>query len=164
MRIRAVSGERAQSFRAQLQVSGGTMLLSAYTPLGTSAIRIWAGGDQVLFINDLQSTWWRGPASEFSRAFGFFGEAPPAAVALLMFGLPPPLDGKWEATPAGLARATAGDVTVTYDPPSFPPKRVVIARGAQRLEIEHLEIVQTNAAIEEPRPPAEYRCCVPPRL
>ena len=44
-------------------------------------------------------------------------------------------------TAAGLRSATAGDVTVTYEPPSFPAKSVVVARGGDRVEIEHLEVV-----------------------
>src|SRR5258708_32000070 len=41
--IRATNGDRVQSFRAQLQVDGhGRMLMIAYTPLGTTAIRLHA--------------------------------------------------------------------------------------------------------------------------
>jgi hypothetical protein len=164
MRIRATTGERTQSFRAQLQVSRDAMLLSAYTPLGTSALRLFVRGDQVVFINDVDSTWWRGSTAELARAFGFFGDAPPVSVALLILGLPPVAGGEYEATPQGLARARLGDVTVSYKPPVFPPKRVTVAHGAQRLEIEHLEIGQSTAPVEEPSPPADYRCCVAPHL
>jgi hypothetical protein len=163
MRIRATNGDRTQSFRAQLQVSAGAMLLTAYTPIGTTAMRLFASGGQVTFINDVDSTWWKGSAPDFARAFGFFGDAPPASMALLMFGLPA-AGASVDATPNGLARAAIGDATLTYEPPSFPPKNVSVVRGAQRLDIEHLETAQSNARIDEPRPPADYRCCVPPRL
>lgn len=163
MRIRATNGEKVQTFRAQLQVSRDAMLLSAYTPLGTSAMRLYARGGRVVFLNDVDSTWWEGSARDFGPSFGFFGNAAPASVALLMFGLPDP-NAALECAGSGVARATLGDLALTYDPPAFPPKRVTVARGAQRLEIEHLEMTQSSAPIEEPRPPQSYRCCVAPRL
>ena len=166
LRIRATNGERSQSFRAQLQLDGnGRMLLTAYTPLGTTAIRLYASADQVVFINDLEGTWWHGNAVEFASTFGFFGATPPSAMALLIAGLP--ADGHaiaYDYAPAGIARATVGDVVVTFDPPSYPPKHVTVARGAQKLEIETLEAAMTTAGITRPEAPASYRCCVAPRL
>jgi hypothetical protein len=164
LRIRATNGDRSQSFRAQLQVDGrGRMLLTAYTPFGTNAIRLYAAGDEVMFINDFEGTWWHGSTAEFASTFGFFGATPPSAMALLIIGLP--ADGvAIDYAPAGMVRASVGDVVVTFDPPSYPPKNVTIVRGAQKLEIETLESAMTTAAVAKPEAPAGYRCCVAPRL
>ena len=148
MRIRATSGERTQSFRARLHASEDAMLLTAYTPLGTSAFRLYASGDRVVFVNDADDTTWSGTPAEFARSFAFFGDATPVTMAQLILGR------------RGYERTQLGDVTITYD----PPKRVTIVRGAQRLEIEHLESETTTAPVEAPKVPRNYRCCVPPRL
>jgi len=152
MRIRATSGERTQSFRAQLHASPEAMLLTAYTPLGTSAFRLYASGDRVVFLNDAENTTWSGTPAQFASSFGFFGDTTPVTMAQLILGR------------RGVERTQAGDVTISYDPPVFPPKRVTVARGNQRLEIEHMESVYTTAAVEEPKVPRNYRCCVPPQL
>src|SRR5229473_3433785 len=133
LRIRATNGERSQSFRAQLQVGGGRMLLAVYTPVGTGAIRLYAAGDQVTFINDLEDTWWHGSAAEFASTFGFFGATPPSAMALLIAGLPAEDNAiAYDYAAGGLARASVGDVVVTFEPPSYPPKHVTIVRGPQK--------------------------------
>jgi len=147
LRVRATSGERSQSFRALLEYSPGAMLLTAYTPFGTTAIRLYASGNRVLFLNDLENTTWSGTPAEFAASFGFF-DATPVTMAELILG----------------RRTSAPGVNITYDPPAFPPKHVVVTRGSQRLDIEHLESSYTNAAVEEPKVPRGYRCCVPPRL
>ncbi len=152
MRIRAMSGERTQSFRAQLHASSDAMLLTAYTPLGTSAFRLYASGDRVLFLNDAENTSWNGSPAQFASSFGFFGDATPVTMAQLILGR------------RGVVRTHLGDVTISYDPPAFPPKHVTVSRGTQRLEIEHLDSVYTTASVEEPKVPRNYRCCVPPRL
>lgn len=163
MTIRATNAGRTMSFRSQLQVDGKRMLLTVYTPFGTNAIRLFASGDEVTFISDFESTWWHGSATEFAATFGFFGSAPPSAMGLLIAGLP--AEGfSCDYAPAGLTRATAADVVVTFDPPSYPPKRVTIVRGAQKLEFETLESALTTAAVAAPDVPKNYRCCVAPKL
>ena len=81
-----------------------------------------------------------------------------------LIGLPGSRAATYEATPAGLARATAGDVTIAYAPPSFPPSHVTIVRGAQKLEIESLGTVASSDRVEPLAVPAGYRCCVAPKL
>jgi hypothetical protein len=165
LRIRATSGDRSQSFRAQLQIDNGNrMLLSAYTPLGTTAIRLYADQTEVTFINDLEGTWWHGTPSDFAGSFGFFGTTSPYSMALLIAGLPADSAITYDYAAAGLSRATMGGVAVTYDPPSYPPKHVTIARGAQKLEIETLESATTTASVAKPEAPNGYRCCVAPTL
>ncbi len=164
--IRATKGGRSQSFRAQLQIEGsGRMLLTAFTPFGTNAVRIYAAGDQVTFINDFEGTLWHGSVAEFSGAFSLFGGTPPSAMGLLIAGLP--ADGKaiaYDYDAGGLSRASVGDVVITFEPPSYPPKHVNIVRGEQKLEIETLESMMTTTPIVTPDAPKTYRCCVPPRL
>jgi len=164
LRIRATNGDRSQSFRAQLQIDNrNRMLLTAYTPLGTTAIRLYADASEVTFINDLEGTWWHGTAADFASSFGFFGAAAPYSMALLIAGLP--ADGPtYDYAAAGLARANVGDVVVTYDPPSYPPTHVTIVRGAQKLEVETLESAMTTASVAKPEAPNGYHCCVAPRL
>lgn len=162
MRVRLTAGERSQSFRAQLHVSPGSMLLTAYTPIGTSAMRLYASGDRVVFLNDLENTWWSGAPAELARSFGLFGDASPADMALLILGRPN--RAVVRATTAGLERAELGDATISYDPSSYPPKHVTITRANQRLDIEHLESAYTTANVEVPEVPGNYRCCIPPRL
>jgi len=165
LRIRATNGDRSQSFRAQLQIDNSNrMLLTAYTPLGTTAIRLYADASEVTFINDLEGTWWHGTATDFANSFGFFGAAPPYAMALLIAGLPAEGPIAYDYATAGLARANVGDVAVAYDPPSYPPKHVTIVRGTQKLEIETLDSAMTTASVAKPAAPSGYRCCVAPRL
>ena len=166
LHIRATNGGRSLSFRAQLQVDhSGRMLLTAYTPFGTNAIRLYAAGGEVTFVNDFEGTWWRGSVAEFARTFGFFGTASPSAMALLIAGLPVEENGfEHSYMPAGLARATVGDVVVTFDPPSYPPRHILVSRAAQSLDIETLESAMTRASIAPPAIPSDYKCCVAPRM
>ncbi|MEA2239131.1 MAG: hypothetical protein QOC81_3855 [Thermoanaerobaculia bacterium] len=165
LRMRATNAGRSVSFRAQLQVEkSGRMLLTAYTPFGTNAMRLYADRGEVTFVNDFEGTWWHGGVEEFGRAFGFFGSASPSAIGMLIMGLPAGRDFTYEYAPAGLKRASAGDVVVTYDPPSYPPKHVLVSHGAQSLDIETLESAMTTAAIAPPEIPSSYRCCVVPRI
>src|SRR3989442_12593223 len=74
------------SARGQLQVdSAGRMLMTVYTPVGTSAARLFIDGDQVIFLNDLQSTAWRGKASDLAGSLAMFGHSD---LPLLLIGLP----------------------------------------------------------------------------
>jgi hypothetical protein len=164
MRMRATNGGRVQSFKAQLQLDPHAMLLVAYTPLNTTAMRVYADDGGVVFTNDVEHTAWRGSAAEFARNFGFFGELAPRDAAKLLIGLPASGNLTYEATPAGLARVTAGDVTITYAPPSFPPSRITVARGAQTLEIESLGTVASSERVEPLVVPRDYQCCVAPKL
>jgi len=133
MRVRATRNGQTQSFRAQLTVHDARrMELIAYTPVGTAALTMKANGDQITSVPPV-------PLDSFAflRAAGLF----PAEVGMLLLGLPPRDGLQLEAAPAGLVSASAEGITVTFDPPSFPAKRVVVTRGNDRVEIEHLEVV-----------------------
>jgi len=133
MRVRATSGGKTQSFRAQLIVHDEKrMELIAYTPVGTTAFKMKANG------NDITSDPPVPPESfQFLRDAAFT----PAEIAMLLLGLPPHDGLQVEVAPSGLVRASAGGITAAFDPPSFPAKHVVITRGSDRIEIEHLEVV-----------------------
>lgn len=133
MRVRATTNGRTQSFRAQLAVlDARRMELIAYTPVGTTALTMKADGDRITTNPDVAPD-----SFAFLRATGLT----PAETGMLLLGLPPRDDVAVQVTPAGLASATAGGITVTYDPPAFPAQRVVVTRGTDRIEIEHEEVV-----------------------
>lgn len=142
MRVRATTNGKTQSFRAQLVVHDRQrMELIAYTPVGTTAAVIRAEGDRVSIDNRIEGTQTEGSVSQ---VFGFLGTVmPPAEMAMLILGIPPREGLAYEVDAAGLRGARAGDVTATFEPPSFPAKSVVITRGSDRVEIEHLEVVSS---------------------
>jgi hypothetical protein len=185
MRIHATAGGGAQSFRGQLQVdSGGRMQLTAYTPIGTTAITLYSDGSHVVFLNAIEQTAWQGSAAEFARSFGFFGPLSPSEMAMLLLGLPAQSGTTarmladttfgtapgmiYDVTPTGLARAsieTDNDlVIISYDPPVQPPRHVKVDHGREKLEIDQLETVASDETLTTPQIPSSYHCCVVPRL
>lgn len=134
MRVRATTNGNTQSFRAQLAVHDHQrMELVAYTPVGTTALTLKANGNQVTTDPEVP------PESfAFLRAAGLT----PAETAMLLLGLPPREDVRVELAPGGVASASAGELTMTFEPPSFPAQRVIVTRGSDRVEIEHLEVVR----------------------
>jgi hypothetical protein len=136
MRVRATTNGKTQSFRAQLAVlDSRRMELTAYTPVGTTALKMKADGDRITTDPEVA------PASfDFLRSAGLT----PAETAMLVLGLPPRDDLQMEVAPQGLASATAGGISVVYDPPAFPARRVVVTRGADRIEIIHEEVVRED--------------------
>lgn len=133
MQVRATTSGKTQSFRAQLIVHDAQrMELIAYTPVGTTALKMKATG------MDIDSD----PAVP-PESFAFLQNAgiTPAETGMLILGIPPRDGMDVTFAPSGLARATAGGISADFDPPAFPPRRVVITRGADRIEIEHLEVV-----------------------
>ena len=155
----AGSGQ-VQSAKAQLQVApAGDMLITVYTPLNTTAARIYAANGQIVFLNDIEHTAWQGSAGDFAGSFSFIG-TDPSALAFLILGLPPRNLATITYDAAGLQSARLADLIVAYDPPVYPPKRVVIVRGTQRVEIDHLESYVSPAPIPKLTVPADYRCCV----
>jgi hypothetical protein len=134
MRVRATTNGKTQSFRAQLVVHDAKrMELTAYTPIGTTALKLRANG------NDITSD---PPVAPESFAFLHSTGLTPAETAMLILGIPPRDDLRYEVDTAGLRSAAFADVVVTFEPPAFPAKRVVITRGNDRVEIEHLEVLR----------------------
>lgn len=136
MRVRATTNGKTQSFRAQLAVHDPRrMELIAYTPVGTTALTMKADGDRITTNPQVAPE-----AFEFLRATGLTL----AETGMLLLGLPPRDGMQIDFAPGGVASATAGEITVTFEPPAFPSKHVVVTRGADRIEIEHVEVVRQN--------------------
>ena len=78
MRVRATHGDRTESFKAQMLLEPATrrIELTAYTPLNTSAMTLFADGDRVTFLNNIQRTQWQGSASELAGSLGLFASRP----------------------------------------------------------------------------------------
>ena len=136
MRVRAMVNGKTESFRAQLIVHDPQrMELIAYTPVGTTALTMKAEGDRIT----------TNPAVA-PGSFAFLRESglTPAQTGMLLLGIPPSDDLRVEYAAGGLAAAYPGPMTVRFEPPSFPAKRVVITNGADRVEIEHVEVVREN--------------------
>jgi hypothetical protein len=145
------------SARGQLQIdSGGRMLITIYSPIGTTVARLYAEGDDVLFLNDFEGTVSRGKAKDF----GALGGPTP----FLLVGLPPPGVESIAYGPAGIESVVLPSATIKFDPPVYPPRRVTIDQGSRHIEIEHLESFVDEATLQAPEIPADYTCCVPPPL
>ena len=141
VRVRATNGAQTQSFRAQLLVEPATqrVQLTAYTPVGTTAMTLFADGDRVTFLDHINRTAWQGSA----QSLDFFGGAPPASWALAILGYP------------------RNDVAVTYDAAT---RHATIARGAESVDIMVAEAYNSDASISAPAIPRDYQCCVAPKL
>ncbi|HKR64954.1 MAG TPA: hypothetical protein VJZ00_14565, partial [Thermoanaerobaculia bacterium] len=123
--------------RAQLIVHDARrMELIAYTPVGTTALKLKADGDRI-----------ESDPPVAPRAFAFLRESgyTPAEMGMLLLGLPPNDDDRFDYAAGGLTAAGTGpDLMVAFDPPSFPAKHVVITADEDRIEIEHVEVVREN--------------------
>jgi outer membrane biogenesis lipoprotein LolB len=141
MRVRAAVKGETRSFRSQLQVTDGTRArLIVYTPIGTTALTVIGDGDEVTMEGPGRRT--VGNANDLASSIGLVaGNLTLAQLGMLILGLPPREDLIYETTETGLRRAVAGDVVATFEPPVHPPLRVVLTRGADRVEIDHEEIV-----------------------
>jgi hypothetical protein len=146
MRVRATSGDRTQSFKAQLVIPDRrTMELIAYTPLGTTAATIRANGDQISFVNHVENSAWEGTPEDLARSLSIYASSiVPAEMAMLIIGLPAVENAAYVASPTGLQSASADGVSVTFHPPQFPARGVTIRRGSDVVTIEHLEIVSAQ--------------------
>jgi hypothetical protein len=133
MRVRATTNGKTQSFRAQLIVHDAQeMELIAYTPVGTTAMTMRANGNAITTDPEVAPD-----AFDFLRTAGLT----PAETGMLLLGIPPRDDVWVEIATGGIAAATAGEIAVRYEPPSFPAKSVIVTRGGDRIELEHLEVV-----------------------
>jgi hypothetical protein len=145
------------SARGQLQIdSAGRMLMTIYSPIGTTVARLYAEGDDVIFLNDFDATVSRGKAADFGALGG--------QTALLLVGLPPAGVESITYAAAGIEIVNLAGATIRFDPPVYPPKRVTIDQGQRHIEIEHLESFVDTATLSAPEIPSNYRCCVPPPL
>jgi hypothetical protein len=145
------------SARGQMQIdSGGRMLMTIYSPIGTTLARLYAEGDDVIFLNDFEGTVSRGKAADFGTLGG--------QTALLLVGLPPAGVDSIAYGAAGIESVNLAGATIRFDPPVYPPKRVTIDQGHRHIEIEHIESFVDTATLAPPEIPSSYRCCVAPPL
>lgn len=136
------SGDQLQTFRAAVDVHGQHMELTAFTPMGTTAMSIVADGDRVHVHDVLRNKDWDGTAADLSRAVGIFPPGvPPAEMAWLLLGYPGSASIEVVATPTGLSSATAGGLTVRYDPPSHPPQHAAVTSPKQQMDVTLTEVV-----------------------
>jgi len=141
MRVRVSNAQRTDSFRAQLIVepSMHRVELTAYTPVGTSAMTIFADHDHVVFLNHIDRVAWEGDA----KSLDIFGGATPSAWALATLGY------------------SSGNVAVAYDAAT---KHATIERGAEKVDITTLEAYSSDASPRAPKIPRDFQCCVAPKL
>jgi hypothetical protein len=162
MRVRTMSAGQTQSFRAQLVVEPSTrrMQLDAYTPLGTTAATLFADGDRVVFLDHLNRTAWKGDARQLSESVRMLGQTAPA---------------DWALGIAGYLQLPAEALRIEYLGEDgarlqniIPPAKHVQVFGAgdsvPLADIVNLEVYATEASLTEPWIPADYRCCVQPRM
>ncbi len=149
------------STRGQLQVDpNGRMLMTVYAPVvGTTAARLYVDSNQVIFLNDLEETAWRGKPSDLSGNLAAFGNS---ELPLLLVGLPAAGVSDIAYAAGGIQAVRLPDVVVTYEPPAYPPKIVAIDGSGKHVEIEHLDSYVDAEAIAPPDIPRGYRCCVLP--
>lgn len=143
MRVRATVDGKTQTFSARLAVDKPQrMEMTIFTPIGTTAANIWADGNEVSFVNNVEGTSWQGSAEDLAKSLAFYSaDLLPMEMAMLIMGFPSQRVMDYEFTPTGLKRASTGDVVVTFEPPVFPPVNVAIKRGSDVVEIRHLEML-----------------------
>jgi hypothetical protein len=62
-------------------------------------------------------------------------------MAWLLLGYPPRSGVEVTATPTGLSSATAGDLTVRYDPPVHPPQHAEVTSPKQKVEVTMTQVI-----------------------
>jgi hypothetical protein len=140
LRVSVNIGTFVQSFKATVDVHGDHMEMTAFTPLGTTAMAISADGEKVHVHDVLGGKDWDGTAADLSRLVGIFPPGvPPADMVWLLLGYPTVTTV--EATPTGLASATVGELTIRYDPPVHPPQKVTVTSPRQKVEATVLEVI-----------------------
>lgn len=143
MHVRATVGGKTQTFSARLAVDKPQrMEMTVFTPIGTTAATIWADGNEVSFVNNVEGTSWQGSAEDLARSLAFYSaDLVPMEMAMLIMGFPSQRVTDFEFAATGLRRAATGDVVVTFEPAVFPPVHVTIKRGNDVVEIRHLEML-----------------------
>lgn len=177
---------RRQTIHARTAVDRqGRFNAELLTPLGTTAATLFADGGNVLFLNDLERTYWRGTHTQLAASSPRI--APLFAIgqrtSRLIYGLPLPADavdecsaddralkcyeggaGSYLVESGGLRSATANGASFVYEPAAFPPRRVIVSLQGESISIEHIDIQSRPGAIKVPAVPAGYRCCSAPSL
>jgi hypothetical protein len=161
-RVRAnASADREGNFRIDL-----------LTPLGTIVGSLFVRESEVLFVNYSRSAYWRGSPAELTPA------APSLApivrlrgeLARLLFALPPAgetvacaaaADGQAcfqhgelqyviEGNGVRSAALGSGEATITFDPPSFPPRHARLSTRDGAVTVDYLDVSSRRGAVKPP--------------
>lgn len=177
---------RRQTVSARTAVDRqGRFSAELLTPLGTSAATLFSDSSEVVFVNHLDQTYWRGTHAQLSAVSPGVAALFRAGVASgrLLYGLPLALtpvadceaaddthacfdagDFRHTVTTTGLLRAEGPSISFTYAEPAVPPQRVSIRSAGQTIEVQHLDVQSRRGPLRKLSPPSRYRCCVAPTL
>lgn len=179
-RVRIRSGGRRSDFNARMTLAGTRFRVDLMTPLGTTAATLHAQAGSITVLDHLHNRYWRGSASELQSVLPMFAPFVRLGVvetARLLFGIPSEAELRecgaagdrqvcyayggvsYAVTRTGLSRVVGDGVTISYEPPAFPPVRIRLDDGTSVLEIEHLEVVEARSGITPLEVPAHYECC-----
>lgn len=161
----------------------GHLLLEALTPVGTAAATLWSDGEDLVFLNHRNNSWWEGPLDSIPDAAPLV----PALRAIgvdaatnLLFGYPVTgeattcesgLEGvdchivggvRHHVMSTGLLEASTPGARVSYESPSVPATRLSITAPSGTLSIMHRAIEESGDLVERPSAPSSWRCCVLP--
>lgn len=166
-KIELREGELRRAFNARVQIDAeGRILIEGLTPLGTTAFSLFGEEDAVVIINELKRSAWSGKLSEAGPHVRLFaGAASARDLGLLLLGLPPPGMDQTRVVvgEAGLSEVRLGDealILVRYEPPSFPPRRVIVAgedpSDVQRVTLQIIELERATQTLQAPAIPTNF--------
>lgn len=185
-RVQWESGGRRQGFDATITTdSSGHLLLEGLTPVGTTAATLWTDGDELVFLNHRNRSWWRGSLDEVPEAaplIPVLRALDSRAAASLLFGIPAegeerPCDSAAPAgdsicrrrgdvtyitRSAGLEEARTSGARVVYDPPSVPATALRVVTAGGMMTINYRMIEEHAETVSRPVAEPSWRCCVLP--
>lgn len=141
--IRTTTSEGSRSARAAFDFSAnGDFRVNVLSPIGTTVLTVLAEGDRMTIGSEPAR-----PMTELARILGLPAGAWSASeISMLLLGLPSQRESngrfRYDVAPTGLQHVVADDVEVRYDPPAFPPGKVIFESGPNRFEVEYLELVR----------------------
>jgi hypothetical protein len=143
LRVRVTAGADVTTFKAAVDVHGDHLELTAFTPLGTTAMTVTADGDRVHVHDVIQGRDWDGSVADLSRTIDIFPPGmPPAEMVWLLLGYPGQnRDVDVTATATGLSSATSGAYTIRYDPPVHPPQHAEVTSPKQKVDVTMMEVI-----------------------
>jgi hypothetical protein len=182
-KLRFSEGGKTRSINARISIDHDRLRVDLLSPLGTTAATIDLADDQVLWLDRIDQSYWKGTREELQRdgGGGSIGDALLLRdAAPLLVGALPDRDaaacngeasqqcldyGAFRAAVAldGLVSAEANGWSAHFEPAAFPAQNVAIDLGSRRLQIEHLE-VRRIAPLTPLEIPSGYRCCQLPAL
>jgi len=141
--IRTTTSEGTRSARAAFEFdSSGDFRVNVLSPIGTTVLTVIAEGDRMTIGSEPSR-----PMTELARILGLPAGAWSASdISMLLLGLPSQREAagrfRYDVSPSGLQHVVADEVDIRYDPPAFPPRKVIFESGPNRFEVEYLELVR----------------------